>query len=117
MAEGLFLACVWGGRERQPCGYTFLPSSYDAWRPGSQDLANDLQSEGDFEVPAVSVSWFLEWVFAGILSVLVETQVGLPLSILHPGLAKRAVLSRSEISEFTFYVKGVQKSIPGVWLS
>lgn len=63
------------------------------------------------------MSWFLEWVFAGVLSVLVETQVGLPPSILHPGLAKRAVLSLSEVSEFTFYVKGVQKSIPGVWLS
>lgn len=66
---------------------------------------------------AVSVSWFLEWVLAGVLSVLVETQVGLSLSILHPGLAKRAILSWSEVSEFTFYVNGVQKSILGVWLS
>lgn len=69
-----------------------LSYPHNAWRPGGPlCLANDPQSEGDFEVPAVSVSWFLEWVLAGVLSVLVETQVGLSLSILHPGLAKRAV--------------------------
>lgn len=30
--RAFFLHVSGGGRERQPCGYTFLPSSYGAWR-------------------------------------------------------------------------------------